>query len=92
MQRNIPAEKIVIGKPASDMDIFEGNTGYIKPIELGKMLLRAYEEINWHTGVMIWQYSSDEDGTAIVAATYELIKKYTEDTKNLKEFENRPKL
>lgn len=70
IQRGIPSEKIVVGKPATQKDAY--NTGWVRPSYLGYSLLRAYRELDWCGGVMFWQYSSDRNGTAVLVSTFQL--------------------
>jgi chitinase len=54
----IPAEKIVVGKPATRADVY--NTGYVDASDLGNWTARYFEEnSNWYAGVMFWQLKSD---------------------------------
>ena len=50
----------------------KGNTGYVKPSNLGNLLARAYNDFKYCTGVMFWQYYSDQKRTAFLIATYQL--------------------
>lgn len=63
VERGIPIEKIVIGKPVTKNNA--SNTGVVNHEELGKWIARAEHELNWRTGVMYWQYCSDKEGKAI---------------------------
>ena len=72
MERGVPKEMIVVGKPATPSDIYRTNTGYVRPSFMGKLLTRAYRDFNWCTGVMFWQYQSDQNGSAVLLATYQL--------------------
>ena len=40
IQRGIPSEKIVVGKPVTQKDAY--NTGWVKPAYLAYLLFRAY--------------------------------------------------
>jgi chitinase len=60
MEKNIPGDKLVIGKPVQKADAM--NTGWVQPSILGRMIARGQKELKWHGGVMLWQYSSDQGG------------------------------
>ena len=70
IQRGIPSQKIIVGKPATKKDAY--NTGWVKPSYLAYSLLRAYRELDWCGGIMFWQYSSDKNGTAALVSTFQL--------------------
>ncbi len=59
----VPYNMLVIGKPASKDDVY--NTGYVKPSDLLEYLLKGNRELGWNTGVMFWQFHSDQDGTIV---------------------------
>jgi chitinase len=61
--KGIPANKIVVGKPATPQDV--SNTGYVDSKTLGTWIAQASRELQWNTGVMLWQYSSDSQGLII---------------------------
>lgn len=61
--RGIPLEKIIVGKPVTQMDC--SNTGVIDHSELGDWVMRAHNESSWIGGVMYWQYASDPEGSQI---------------------------
>ena len=63
INRGIPAEKIVVGKPATKRNVM--NSGYMDPTALGKAILLANQRLSWHTGVMFWEYWSDQNGTLL---------------------------
>ena len=44
--------------------------------DLGNWTVRAFQEFGWYGGIMLWQYRSDPNGTAIVAATGNLVLAY----------------
>lgn len=54
---------LVVGKPASRDDVY--NTGYVKPSDLLEYLLKGNRELGWNSGVMFWQFHSDQEGTVI---------------------------
>lgn len=54
---------LVLGKPGSKEDVY--NTGYVRPYDMYQFILRGSRELGWNTGFMIWQYSSDLDGTIV---------------------------
>lgn len=41
------------------------NTGYVKPSDLVYYMVKGNKQLGWNTGVMFWQYYSDQDGTVI---------------------------
>lgn len=45
-------QKIVIGKPALKQN--SSNTGWMDVEDLANSVTRAYKEMRWYTGVMIW--------------------------------------
>ena len=62
----IPANKIVIGKPAAKEYAY--NTGYVNPDTLGGWLKDLYHKTGWKTGVMFWQFrvgTGAADGIAV---------------------------
>ena len=62
----IPANKIVIGKPAAREYAY--NTGYVNPDTLGGWLRDLYKNTGWRAGVMYWQFrvgSGADDGIAV---------------------------
>lgn len=63
VQKGIPSNKIVIGKPATRGDAY--NTGYTEPSLLASLISRAKTEVSWNAGVMAWQYKSDLTGAFI---------------------------
>lgn len=63
IQRGIPANKIVVGKPVTPGDA--SNTGWVSSNDLGQWTTTAYQTMNWYAGVMFWQYASDSDMQAI---------------------------
>lgn len=61
--KGIPSSKVVVGKPAS---ITSGDRpSYIDPITLGQAFLTQYNYNKWYTGIMLWQFSDDSNGTII---------------------------
>ena len=52
------------------------NTGLVSLTDLGTWTTRAFRELGWYAGVMLWQYRSDLSGTGILAATQGLISAY----------------
>ena len=71
MNRGVPSNKIVVGKPAAQMDVM--NTGLVSLTELGTWTARAYRELGWYAGVMLWQYRNDLTGAGILSATSSLV-------------------
>lgn len=69
MHRGIPKHKIIIGKPATQSDA--ANTGWISSPYLAWAFNKAYydENLQWWTGVALWQYSSDTDNNIILSAS-----------------------
>jgi len=51
---------LVLGKPMSKDDVY--NSGYVKPGDLVQFLIKANRELGWGTGVMFWQFNSDQEG------------------------------
>ena len=62
-EKGVPLEKIVVGKPATTSDAT--NTGYMDQQTLSNAIVRAYNEGQWHAGVMLWQFQSDKGGQII---------------------------
>jgi hypothetical protein len=56
----VPANKIVLGKPATTAD---GNNGWMSAAELNKAITDNYAYNGWKTGIMFWQFTSDIDGS-----------------------------
>ena len=52
--KGVPSKKIVIGKPATEKNVY--NTGYMDPKDLSKVLMKGFSTFNWYAGVMIWEY------------------------------------
>jgi len=50
----VPAEKVVLGKPATGAD---ANNGFIEPATLATCVAEAVAE-KWNGGVMVWQVST----------------------------------
>lgn len=50
------------------------NTGWMNHNKLGEAFIRAYNELNWCTGVMFWQYVSDINGQGIQKIVSNLMK------------------
>lgn len=63
INRGVPANKLVIGKPVTQGDA--SNTGWVDHSQLGEWISKAYSQYHWYAGVMYWQYSSDLGGNAI---------------------------
>ena len=61
IDRGVPSDKIVIGKPATPADA--ANTGYVSPQDLGLWGVQGFNQFQWKTGYMFWQYKSDINGT-----------------------------
>jgi chitinase len=77
IDRGVQKEKVVVGKPATVAAAY--NTGYMAPSALGAAVDRAYSELGWSSGVMIWQYGLDTDGAVIKGAMENLIEKVKND-------------
>jgi chitinase len=71
MQKQIPGNKIIVGKPATKKDV--ANTGFVNITDLGNWVNEAYKEFGWYGGVMLWQYGNDNSGSIIRAAAQQLI-------------------
>lgn len=72
--RGVPSNKIVVGKPAAQMDVM--NTGLVSATDLGAWTSRAFTELGWYAGVMFWQFRSDLDGSLMRTATSNLVSLY----------------
>lgn len=70
ISKGIPAKKIVIGKPVTSNDV--GNSGWMDLGILGDGALKAYTDMKWYGGIMLWQYASDLNGTGIKKAVQKL--------------------
>ena len=70
INRGVPSEKIVVGKPALPID---ANNGYVDPADLGNWAVQAYRDFGWSAGIMYWQYISDLDGLTIKIASELLV-------------------
>lgn len=44
------------------------NTGLVSFTDLGSWTVRAYKELGWYAGVMLWQYRNDLSGLSIANA------------------------
>lgn len=53
------------------------NTGLVSLTELGAWTTRAFRELGWYAGVMLWQYRSDTSGTGIASAASGLMSAYS---------------
>jgi chitinase len=62
-EKGVPLNKIVVGKPVNQSDAT--NTGWMDHFALAQAVKRASEELGWKGGVMLWQYSSDSNGSVI---------------------------
>jgi hypothetical protein len=71
MNRGIPREKIIVGKPATPGDVM--NTGYVDSAQLGQWAAQAKNEFGWWSGFMIWQFKGDLVGQIINNAASNLI-------------------
>lgn len=60
IDQGVPAEKVVVGKPATPADI--SGAGYVSMADLANWTVMAFNEFNWSAGLMFWQYSSDLTG------------------------------
>ncbi len=72
--RGIPSNKIVVGKPAAQIDVM--NTGLVAITDLGAWTSRAFTELGWYAGLMFWQYRSDTDGSVIRTTCANLVSQY----------------
>lgn len=70
MNRGIPARKIVVGKPVTSNDAT--NSGWMDLTILGDGALKAYRELKWYGGIMLWQYALDPSGAGIKKAVQKL--------------------
>lgn len=61
----VPAEKLVVGKPATTGD---GNNGWMSGVSLSDAFVANYHYNGWKTGVMFWQFSSDINGGMVSSA------------------------
>lgn len=61
----VPAEKLVVGKPATTGD---GNNGWMSGASLSDAFVANYQYNGWKTGVMFWQFSSDVSGGMVSSA------------------------
>lgn len=52
------------------------NTGLVSLTDLGTWCTRAFRELGWYAGVMLWQYRSDTGGAGIAAAAQGLLTSY----------------
>jgi chitinase len=59
----IPSNKIVVGKPATLNSA--DSQSYIDPNTLGQAFLDEYNYNKWYTGIMLWEHTSDPNGTII---------------------------
>jgi len=75
MARNVPSNKIVIGKPVTRSDA--SNTGWVDKSVLAGLLDQGLTNLKWYAGVMFWQYSSDQSGE-VVQTVIAPIKQYCE--------------
>lgn len=62
--------KIVIGKPAT---VGDASNSYMDPSVLDQAIATYYPIYGWKTGVMFWQYSSDQSGSICSAAIKSLM-------------------
>lgn len=60
--KGIPGSKIVVGKAALGC---ADPASYIAPAALGQAFLAQFNFNRWHTGVMLYHYSCDLNGSAI---------------------------
>lgn len=70
MNRGILGKKIVVGKPVSSRDAT--NSGWMDLGILGNGALKAYTDMKWYGGIMMWQYASDLSGLGIKKAVQKL--------------------
>jgi len=75
--RGVDANMLVVGKPVLTTDAT--NTGWMSADTFKDCLNRAYSEHHFYAGAMIWQYSSDANGTWINAVTGDLVKSCAKD-------------
>ena len=62
IDKGIPSEKIVIGKPATSADT-SAPASYMSPSALSTAISEGFSAHGWKTGVMIYQLSSDLNGS-----------------------------
>lgn len=55
----VPANKIVLGKPAVSKD---AHSGLMDPATLNNAIVDNFAYNGWNTGLMYWQYIHDLDG------------------------------
>ncbi len=55
----IPAGKIVLGKPATTKN---AHSGWMSATDLNNAIKANFPYNGWRTGIMFWQFKSDEDG------------------------------
>jgi chitinase len=66
----VDPSKIVIGKPAT---VGDASNSYMAPADIDAAIALNYPFNQWKTGVMFWQYSSDQDGNICSAAIKSLM-------------------
>jgi chitinase len=71
VQRGIPLNKIVIGKPVTPADA--SNTGWISATDLNSIFNQGQAKYGWYTGLMIWQFPSDATGSFVSTVATDLI-------------------
>mgnify|MGYP001323148856 CR=1 FL=1 len=73
INRGIPSNKIVVGKPATQGDA--SNTGLVSASDLGNWCTQAFTQFGWYAGVFFWQFRSDMNGALIKSASSNLLSK-----------------
>ena len=63
ISKGIPADKIVVGKPATIRDA--DSSSYIDSIALRDAIANEYASSGWKTGVMLYEFASDINGTIL---------------------------
>jgi hypothetical protein len=66
----VPANKIVVGKPATTAD---ANNAWMDGATLSSAFVTNYQHNGWKGGVMFWQFSNDVNGTICSGAISALL-------------------
>lgn len=56
------------------MDVM--NTGLVSLTDLGEWSARAFKDLGWYAGIMLWQYRNDLSGAGILSASGPLVAAY----------------
>jgi hypothetical protein len=56
----VPSNKIILGKPATTID---ASNGWMSAADLNKAIKDNYAVSGWKAGIMLWQFTSDINGT-----------------------------